>query len=356
MHRAAFGTWLFTVAALCAPAASSAARVPDLTVARVSVSALTVDTARCTTAGCPVRLDAAARIVNRGGRRSARTRAGFFLSADARRDRADRAAGRVWLQAVRSRRNRSAEATLSLTDIQPGTHRLIACADVTNRVHERREGNNCRASAPFTVQGAATAPASGGPQPPTAPCQEPGWRTDLCAEIAAAMASRSFLDMADVVTFALLYQHHRTGQAIPRSIAAGLIQPLRTAWDPVRGQAGLATYRVAGYLDFWAYSAYAGVDWPRFPDRMDTRQEFTSWWETYGIVQFTARQNAINHSLNAILQSEAAWREAMDDWKAYDLKLITAQQHSDATVFADLTLGTAQAAVLNAANAVKGPP
>ena len=70
-------------------------------------------------------------------------------------------------------------------------------------------------------------------------------------------------------------------------------------------------------------------------------------------IQTTARQNAINHSLNGIVQSELAWRNAMDDWKAYDLKLVTAQQYSDATVFAHRTLEDAQTAVMRAANAVK---
>jgi hypothetical protein len=149
---------------------------------------------------------------------------------------------------------------------------------------------------PFPAQGAA-APAPGLPQP-FGPCQEPGWRSDLCAAIAAAMANRTFLDMADAVTFALLYQHYRTRQAIAPSVAAGVIEPLRGAWDPVRGQAGLSTYRVSGFLGFWVFSSYAGVDWPRFPDGLDTPEEFLSLWQTYGIVQFTARQTAINHRRN----------------------------------------------------------
>ena len=168
----------------------------------------------------------------------------------------------------------------------------------------------------------------------------------MCAEVAKAMADRTFFDMADAVTFVLLYQHHRTKQAIASSIAAGAIDPLRTAWDPVRGQAGLSTYRVAGFLNFWVYGSYAGVDWPRFPNALDTQDQFLSWWQTYGIVQGTARQNAINNSLNAIVESEAAWRKAFNDWKAYDLKLVTAQQYSDATVFAHRTLEDAQTAVL----------
>jgi len=200
--------------------------------------------------------------------------------------------------------------------------------------------------------GTSPAPSPGLPQP----CQEPGWRSDLCTEITTAMANRLFFDMADAVTFALLYQHYRTGQAIAPSIAAGVIEPIRNAWDPVRGQAGLSTYRVSGFLDFWVYSTYAGVDWPRFPDGLDTPEEFASWWQTYGIAQFTARQNAINHRLNGIVQSELAWRNAMDDWKAYDMRLITAQQYSDATVFAHRTFEDAQTAVLRAENAVKGSP
>ena len=75
-----------------------------------------------------------------------------------------------------------------------------------------------------------------------------------------------------------------------------------------------------------------------FPGRLDTPEEFLSWWQTYAIVQSTARQNAINHRLNGIVESEVAWRNAMEDWKAYDLRLITAQQYSDATVFAHRTL------------------
>jgi hypothetical protein len=69
----------------------------------------------------------------------------------------------------------------------------------------------------------------------------------------------------------------------------------------------------------------------------------------------TARQNAINHHLNAMIGSELAWRNAMDDWKAYDMRLITAQQYSDATVFAHRTLEDARTDVANAENAVKAP-
>jgi hypothetical protein len=98
------------------------------------------------------------------------------------------------------------------------------------------------------------------------------------------------------------------------------------------------------------------LDWSQYTDRFDTPEEFASWWQTYGQVQWTARQNAINHSLNAIVQSELAWRNAMDDWKAWDLKLVTAQQYSDATVFAHRTLEDAQTAVMRAQNAVVGPP
>ena len=261
-------------------------------------------------------------------------------------------AGASGCRPVRAGHARSATATVALTGVAPGLYRLITCADVTGRVRERNERNNCRASPQFAVQGAA-APAPVATQP--AACQEPAWRADMCAEVAKAMAGRTFFDMADAVTYVLLYQHHRTKQAIPSSIAAGLIDPLRTAWDPVRGQAGLSTYRVAGFLNFWVYGTYAGVDWPRFPDALDTQDQFLSWWQTYGIVQGTARQNAINNSLNAIIQSEAAWRTAFDDWKAYDLKLITAQQYSDATVFAHRTYEDAQTAVTQAENAVKAP-
>jgi hypothetical protein len=128
------------------------------------------------------------------------------------------------------------------------------------------------------------------------------------AEIGQGMASGLFGDMADVLTFALVYQHYFTRQAILPSVAAGVIEPYRTAWDPVQGRAGVVTYRISGFLDFWVNGAYGGLDWSRYPDRFDTPEEFASWWQTYGQVQWTARQNAINHSLNGIVQSELAWR------------------------------------------------
>lgn len=352
MRRPARCAWLATLAVLAAAAPAGAAARPDLAVTRVSAAGVTVESGSCGAGGCRVRLTATARVVNRGGRPARPTSLGFFLSRDARRDGGDRAAGRRPVEAIRGGRRRGSRTALSLTGVAPGVHRLVACADVARRVREQRERNNCRASRPFSVQ-AAAAPVL--PQQ-VGPCQEPGWRTDLCAEIAAAMANHAFFDMADALTFALLYQHHRMGQAIPSSVAAAAIEPLRTAWDPVRGQAGLTTYRVSGFLDFWVFSTYAGVDWPRYPDALDTPQQFLSWWQTYAIVQNTARQNAINHRLNAIVESEVAWRNALAEWKAYDLRLITAQQHSDAVVFAQRTLDGAQAAIEASENAIKGPP
>lgn len=341
---------------LIAAAPAAAARPPDLAVSRVAATAVSVQPGSCSATGCTVLLSGSARVVNRGGRRAVRTRLGFYLSRDARRGR-DLPARRVSVPAMAGGRRQSSAAALSVAGVAPAVYRLLACADVTHRLRERREGNNCRASRPFTVQAQGAAPGTQPVQGQAAGgCKEPGWRTDLCAELAAAMASRTFGDIADALTFALLYQHHRTGQAIHPSIAGAIIEPYRTAWDPIRGQAGLPYYRVGGFLDFWAYGSYAGVDWARYPAAMDTREEFASWWETYGIVQFTARQNAINHRLNAIVESEAAWRKAMDELKAYDQRLITAQQYSDATVFAHRTSEDVETALANAENAIKGPP
>ena len=253
------------------------------------------------------------------------------------------------MPAIGGGKRRRMQAMLFAGGVAPGTYRLIACADVTRRVRERNERNNCRASAPFVIGGTTSQPA---PAPATQPCA-PGWRAELCKEIDTAMANGWFFDMADALAFALLYQHYYTQQYIPSSVAAAVIEPYRTAWDPIRGRAGLATYRVSGFLDFWVNGAYGGLEWPKYPTALDTPEEFGSWLQTYGIVQNTARQNAINHSLNAIVQSELAWRNAMDDWKAYDLKLVTAQQYSDATVFAHRTLEDAQTAVMRAQNAIK---
>jgi hypothetical protein len=331
MRKRSFVAGLALAGALASAAPASAAGRADMEVEAVRAS--------CDGGACSV----SAHIVNDGARRARRTRVGFFLSQDGQR----RAVGRALLPSVAAGRRRT--ATLSLTGIAPGTYRLVACADVTRRVRERREGNNCRASGSFVVQ----APPSQQPQPqPAAACAE-GWRAALCKEIDTAMANGWFFDMADALAYALLYQHYHTQQHIPNSVAAAVIEPYRTAWDPIRGRAGLATYRIAGFLDYWVNGAYGGLEWPKYPGAMDTPEEFASWLQTYAIVQNTARQNAINHSLNGIVQSELAWRNAMDDWKAWDLKLITAQQYSDATVFAHRTLEDAQTAVMRAENAIK---
>ena len=70
----------------------------------------------------------------------------------------------------------------------------------------------------------------------------------------------------------------------------------------MRGQAGVATYRISGFLTFWVDGAYGGLDRSRYPDANDTPQELLNWWQAYGQTQFAARQNAINHSLNGIVR------------------------------------------------------
>jgi hypothetical protein len=322
MRERIAGAGLVVVAGLAWAAPASAAGRADMEVRTASAS--------CNATAC----SATARIVNDGTRRARRARAGFFLSKDGQRI----AVGRPWVQSVAAGRRRGAAATFSLAGIAPGTYRLVVCADVTQRVRERKEGNNCRTGTPITVAAPAT-------QQPSAPVAcEPGWRADLCAYIEEGVRTQTWQDMADVLTFALLYQHHRTGQPIPSSIAAAIIEPYRTALKP---------YRVSGFLSFWVVGPYDGMEWERFPQGLDTVEEFSGWWQTYAQVQWTTRQNAINHSLNGIVQSELAWRNAMDDWKAWDLKLITAQQYSDATVFAHRTLEDARAAVDRASSALK---
>ena len=348
MRERILGAGLVLAGALAVASPAAAAGRADMEVTRTKSLSATVN--GCDAAGCSVRLLASAHVANTGSQRASRTRVAFFLSRDARRDAADIAVGRQRVKAIAGGRRRIAVETFSLTGIAPAGYRVIACADITRRVRERREGNNCRASRPFLVQAPVAQPQ---PQPQTAAPCEPGWRAELCALIDEGMRTQAWGDMADVLTFALLFQHHRTGQPIPSSIAAGVIEPYRTGRDPITGRAGLQTFRISGFLAFWVVGPYDTMEWERYPQGLDTVEEFADWWQTYGTVQWTTRQNAINHSLNGIVQSELAWRNAMDDWKAWDLKLITAQQYSDATVFAYRTLEDAQTAVMRAENAVK---
>ncbi len=126
------------VASVAYPPVAAAAGRPDLVVKRV------VPTAGVRAPGESFTL--VDTVANRGTAPARSSTTGYYLSTDAHRD-----AGDVRLAGVRKvgklRPGRKSTGTVTLTvprTTRGGLYRVIACADITRRVRERRERNNCR--------------------------------------------------------------------------------------------------------------------------------------------------------------------------------------------------------------------
>jgi hypothetical protein len=163
--RVALATMLCAAALPCA--AEAAKPKPDL-----ATGALTTRTTSVSV-GQPF---AVAVTVRNTGRRTAKTaRTRLYLSRDAKVDRRDLTL--LTVASPKLKRGKSARKTHTVrvpTAFAPGTYRLIACVDVTRRVHERSERNNCRVATGRIRVTALPAPA---PAPPTLAVPLPGTDT-----------------------------------------------------------------------------------------------------------------------------------------------------------------------------------
>ena len=114
------------------------------------------------------RLTGSATVRNAGDRTAPATRLGFYLSRDRRKGRGDfRLRPRPRVRARRPRSRQRLLRTLTVPrGVPAGNYALIACADDTRRVLERRERNNCR-SARRRLRVIAPASPTPGPSPPT---------------------------------------------------------------------------------------------------------------------------------------------------------------------------------------------
>ena len=162
--RATFG--LAILLALGASGVLGAARKkrPDLKVTRVSMPAGPV------VVGSSLRIRVTTR--NVGRRRAKRSATRMYLSRDRKKSKDDRRLGRARLPALRKGKSRRYVVNLPIPVATPAAsgYRLLACADDTKKVRERRERNNCRAAkGTLTVAGSAPggggggAPSGGGP-------------------------------------------------------------------------------------------------------------------------------------------------------------------------------------------------
>ena len=146
--------------ALVAPTVATAAPRPDLRV-------LSVRTGSTQEAPNSL-LTATVRVVNSGRGAARATRLGLYLSLDRRKGRGDfrlRPRPRVSARRPRSRL-RMLRTYRVPAGVPAGDYALVACADDTRRVRERRERNNCR-SAARRIRIVVPVPGLPAPLPPT---------------------------------------------------------------------------------------------------------------------------------------------------------------------------------------------
>jgi RHS repeat-associated protein len=147
-----------------ATAAAPAAR-PDLAVTRVS------DPPADALRGQAFRVQD--RVRNTGGAAAGKSRVRYWLSLDAKRGKGDLVLGTRTVGRLAPGRKAKGSVQLTVpTRAAYGSYRLIACADATAAVRERREGNNCRVSKrAVRVRATPVTPPSTGPGQPGQPGQ-----------------------------------------------------------------------------------------------------------------------------------------------------------------------------------------
>ena len=124
-------------AALLTVATVALAPGPDLRVTGVEAQAR---------AGTPGELRVPTTVQNAGNRRAAASRTRYFLSRD-RTKGGDVRLASARVAAIRAGRSRTGTAGLQLpAGLKAGDWHVIACADATGVVAERRERNNCAAT------------------------------------------------------------------------------------------------------------------------------------------------------------------------------------------------------------------
>ena len=112
-------------------------RRPDRDPARAAGSRSTRCSARAARSGCTCR-----RLTGSGARPVF-----FFLSKDGSKSADDASLGNLTTPKLKPKRKKAVSGAFALpAGVQPGVYRLIACADVTGVVRERKEQNNCQAS------------------------------------------------------------------------------------------------------------------------------------------------------------------------------------------------------------------
>lgn len=115
--------------------------LPNLRQAWVTTSASTVTRGES--------LGARDKVVNAGSRKTRRSTVGFYLSRDGQRGTGDvHLASFRRVKRLRPRKSSRGSTTVAIpASVEPGAYRLIACVDPLGRIRERRERDNCAATA-----------------------------------------------------------------------------------------------------------------------------------------------------------------------------------------------------------------
>jgi hypothetical protein len=173
-------------------------------------------------------------------------------------------------------------------------------------------------------------------------------RSRLERELMEQLVPQQFsLQPEDIVTFGLLMHHLETQQ--PPSIIA-----VDASLERVRQQHNIPSnsHRVKGFRAFW-YSYASSNDWTRHTmDANTVVQQF----ELYLTHKFITRQGAINHRLAGIVDSETAWRNAMEAQLQWERQRRTREEVAMAEHHAWETIMHSDAAIQAAARAMQGLP
>jgi len=260
---------LAALALIAAPAAHAAAR-PDLRVAALSPAAVTAAPG----ASAPLTFT----VANRGRVAARRSTLRLLLSADAKRDRTDRVLARANVRALKAGKRAKLRATVTLP-ATPGAYRVLACADDLRKVHETREGNNCRSASVTLVAAAAAAVApevavvpqsAPAPKPAATPTPTPAPKQCAATDVPDLAHVDADCDGIDGTAAASIFVAPTGDDAAPgtkaapkRTLAAAVAAAQQAGRDAVLVAAGTYAERLVVADGVSVYGGYDAKSWQR---------------------------------------------------------------------------------------------
>jgi len=104
-----------------------------------------------------------AKVKNKGDKSAKPSQVAFYLSTDGTQSNDDAALGTASVGKIKAKKARDVTGTFALpAGLAGGSYRVLACADSGDKVKERKENNNCKASKGSTTVVTVTASAAAG--------------------------------------------------------------------------------------------------------------------------------------------------------------------------------------------------